>query len=131
MIPGPYGPRASDWWLLKHADKGFLRRSGALSRELRLESGELATYDKASPHRIQRWLSIAPRIGNDIFIKLFGHGAYEENAAYLLGGGLDCVYGGVAQECRRRDWDFYFVSTWEMFQAVEALRLRRDPLSAT
>lgn len=130
MIPGPFGPRATDWWLLERSTKPFLQRYRALIHELRLENGELATYDRPSPHRVQRWLSLAPRIGNDIFIKLFGHGAYEENSQFLLGGALDQVYDGLAQECRRRDWDFYFVSTWEMFQAVEALRLRRDPVSA-
>ncbi|SRR5260221_529437 len=59
-----------------------------------------STHDPASRHRVRRWLALAPRIGEDIFVKLFAHGAQEEDAAYLLGGGLEQMYGWIKEECR-------------------------------
>ena len=61
MITGPFG----------------LRWRGRLKP--RLEIGELASYDPPTPYRVGRWLDLAPRMGNDLFIKLFSHGAQERN----------------------------------------------------
>ena len=60
MIPGPLGLR----W-----------------RERRIERGEIAGYDMPTAYRIARWLAIAPRVGNDIFIKLFTHGARSKSGS--------------------------------------------------
>ena len=38
-----------------------------------------------------------------------------------LGGALEKLYSLVAAECRSRGWDYHFVSTWEMYQAVTAI----------
>ena len=48
--------------------------------KLQLENGDLASYRPPSPARVRAWLSLAPRIGEHAFIKLFAHGAQEANA---------------------------------------------------
>jgi hypothetical protein len=103
MIPGPLGLRWTERLMP------------------RMENGEIAHQDLPTPYRIQRWLDLAPRIGSDIFIKLYTHGAQERNSkALLLEGGLDRLYALLPQECRRRGHELHYVSTWEMRQAVVA-----------
>jgi hypothetical protein len=103
MIPGPLG----------------LRWAERLSP--RMETGELAGYDLPSAYRVKRWLDLAPRIGNDIFVKLFSHGTQERNSsALLLQGGFDSLFSLMEEGCRERGHDLRYVSTWEMRQAVDA-----------
>ena len=103
MIPGPLGLRWTERWIP------------------RLESGELAHQDLPTPYRVRRWLDLAPRIGNSVFIKLYAHGALEKNAAaLLLHGGLDTLFELLSRQCARCGHELRYVSTWEMRQAVEA-----------
>ena len=102
MIPGPLGIRWSDRLIP------------------RLETGEVASQDLPTAYRVRRWLELAPRIGSDIFIKLYTHGAQERNsAALLLKGGLDRLFTLLAEGCRQRGHKLTYVSTWEMRQAVD------------
>jgi hypothetical protein len=103
MIPGPLG----------------LRWVGRIMP--RMETGELASYDLPTAYRVERWLDLAPRIGGNIFIKLFTHGAQERHSSVLLlGGGLDRLFALLAEGCRWRGYALRYVSTWEMRQAVDA-----------
>jgi len=111
MIPGPLGV---NW-----------RGRGRLLP--RLETGELAAHDPSTRDRCRSWLRLAPRIGADVFIKLFSHGAQERNAAALLGGELDRCLEGLRSECERRGNQLFFASAWEMWLAVEAVRCLADP----
>ena len=87
----------------------------------RMESGEIAHQDLPTLYRVQRWLDLAPRIGNNIFIKLSTHGTQERNSkALLLNGGLDKLFEVLSQECRRVGHELHYVTTWEMRQAVDA-----------
>ena len=81
MIPGPLGIR----WAERFVP--------------RIEKGEIAGYDLPSRYRVQRWLDCAPRIGEDIFIKLFTHGTQERNSSALLSGGLDALFEALQAEC--------------------------------
>lgn len=102
MIPGPIGIRWKDRLVP------------------RLETGELAHQDWPTAYRIRRWLDLAPRIGPDIFIKLYTHGAQEMNAkALLVDGLLARLFELLPRECRRRGAELHYVSTWEMRQAVD------------
>jgi hypothetical protein len=102
MIPGPLGLR----WGERLAP--------------RLENGELASQDLATPYRVGRWLDLAPRIGRNIFIKLHAHGAWDRNAEALLRqGGLDGLFQLLPEVCRRYGHELRYVSTWEMRQAVD------------
>ena len=101
MIPGPLGLRWFDRLLP------------------RMEHGEIAHQDLPTAYRVRRWLSLAPRIGRNVFIKLYAHGAHEKNSAALLHGGLDRLFELLPLECRRQGHELHYVSTWEMRQAVD------------
>lgn len=111
MIPGPMGFR-------------FGERLAP-----RVEAGELAHQDLATPYRVSRWLELAPRIGPDIFLKLHAHGANDLNLrAMLAPGGLDLLFDLLAAECARRGYEWYSVSAWEMRQAVDAAARMANPV---
>jgi hypothetical protein len=102
MIPGPIGPR----W-----EPGRWRP--------KLEAGELAHRDPATPRRVRGWLDMAPRVGADIFLKLHTHGTQERTRAALLGGVLDETFRLIADECRRRGIALHFATAWDLREAVE------------
>lgn len=110
MIPGPLGIRWRSRW------------------QPRLEQGELASYDPPTSYRAKRWLDLSPQFGEDIFVKLFTHGTQERHSQLLLQEGLEHVFACVAGEARSRHCEIYFVSAWEMYLAIEALRCRFDPV---
>jgi len=114
MIPGPLG---FNW----------LGRRRWLAP--RVETGELAASNPPTRHRARLWSRYAPHLAGNIFIKLFTHGAQEKNADVLLKGGLDLVFDSLQAECAERQWQLHFVSAWQMWQAIEAVRQQRDPLT--
>lgn len=103
IIPGPLGLR----W-----------RERLLPR---IEKGEIACYDPPTAYRFRRWLELAPRLGEHVFIKLFTHGAQDRNSEPLLGGGLSKLLRFAAEECDRRGLNLRFVSTWQMYRTVAAI----------
>jgi hypothetical protein len=109
MIPGPIGIRWKDRLLP------------------RLETGELAANNVATPYRVKRWIDLAPRIGTDVFIKLFTHGAQEQNSAALLSGELENAFNLLVADAARRNCALHFVSAWQMYLAIDAIRQRRRP----
>jgi hypothetical protein len=117
MIPGPLTLNVREW-----------------RRPLvpRLEVGELAGNCQPTRHRVTLWRRAAPRIGEDLFVKLFAHGAPEKNAVPLLAedGVLDRTLRYLADDCRRRGTQLFFVSAWHMSVAIHALRQGLDPLHA-
>jgi len=102
MIPGPFGIR----W--------------AQRLKPRIEHSELCSYDPATEYRVRRWLELAPRIGDDIFLKLYTHGTQERHSDYLLQGGLELTLSLLTAECWRAGLDLHFSTAWEMRQAVDA-----------
>jgi hypothetical protein len=87
----------------------------------RVETGEAAGYDMPSPARVSRWFDLAPAIGEDIFIKLYTHGAAERNLEPLLNGGLRNLFSWIAEEAERRSMEFRWATAWQMYQAIDAL----------
>jgi hypothetical protein len=116
MIPGPLGVNVREW---------------TRPRIPRLECGEIAGHALPSRHRVKLWMRTAPRIGGDLFLKLFAHGAPEKNAIPLLreDGILDRVLEYLADECRERHAQLLYVSAWQMWRAIEAVRHLEHPLS--
>lgn len=112
IVPGPL---AVSW-----GDRG--------RRAPRLETGELAGNYAPTPKRIRLWLDYAPRIGGDVFVKLFTHGTQERNSRLLLHGGLDNCFAFLREETQKLGAKLYYVTAWQMWQAIEALRLQRNPL---
>ncbi|HZL27443.1 MAG TPA: hypothetical protein VFC39_13040 [Acidobacteriaceae bacterium] len=91
-----------------------------------LEAGELAAHAEPIAYRVKRWLDLAPRLGDDIFLKLFAHGAREDNAAVLLGndsrpGTLGPMFRWISEAAQRHNLELHWTSAFDMFQAVDAL----------
>jgi hypothetical protein len=87
----------------------------------RLEAGELAGYDLPTPARVRRWFDLAPTIGEDLFLKLYTHGAPERNFEPLLNGGLGNLFHWIAEEAERRGIELHWATAWQMYQAAHAL----------
>lgn len=103
MIPGPL---ALNW---------RERKAGLIPR---IEVGELAWHNPVTAARARLWLDYAPRLGGDIFVKLFAHGAPERQAKALLGGGLETALRILREQCRQQQLELRFASAWEAAQAV-------------
>ena len=70
----------------------------------RVETGEIGYQDPPSAYRIRRWMELAPRIGNDIFIKLYAQrrpGA-EFRGSAAPGRARPAVYATGGSMWRRR-----------------------------
>jgi hypothetical protein len=87
----------------------------------RLESGELAGYDQPTKCRVEYWLKIAPRVGDDLFLKLYTHGAQERNYEPLLRRGLADMYMWLAEQAAELKLEIHWCTAWEMYQAVTHL----------
>ena len=92
----------------------------------RLETGEIAGYDLPTPARVRGWFNLAPTIGDDLFIKLYTHGAREENLEPLLGDALGKMFHWLKEEADRRGMEIRWATAWQMYQAAEALMDARD-----
>jgi hypothetical protein len=86
----------------------------------RIEHSELCSYDPVTEYRVRRWLELAPRIGEDIFLKLYTHGTQERHSQYLLEGGLEHTLTLITKACQRSGLYLHFSTAWEMRQAVDA-----------
>lgn len=114
MITGPLGLRFSERFLP------------------RVETGEIAGYDLPTPSRVTQWFDLAPMIGDDLFIKLYTHGAPERNLEPLLNGGLANLYRWLAEEADRRGVEIHWATAWQMYQRIdELIRTDRAPGSAS
>lgn len=117
MIPGPLALNLREW------------RTPLVPR---LEVGELGGHCWPTPHRVSLWARVAPRLGEDLFIKLFAHGAPEKNAEPLLAddGALDRTMRYLREEASRLGAQLMFVSAWQMWLAIDAIRRGANPLPA-
>jgi hypothetical protein len=93
----------------------------------RLETGEIAGYDMPTPARVRQWLDLAPTIGDDLFLKLYTHGAQERNLEPLLDEGLANLYCWLAEEADRRGIEIHWATAWQMYQAADAVINGREP----
>jgi len=92
----------------------------------RVETGEIAGYDMPTPARVAQWFDLAPRIGDDLFVKLYTHGAPEKNLQPLLNDGLGNLFRWVAEEADRRGIELHWATAWQMYQAADSL-IHRPP----
>ncbi len=97
----------------------------------RLETGEIAGYDLPTPARVRQWFDLAPTIGEDLFLKIYTHGAPERNMEPLLGGGLANLFRWVAEEAARRGIEVHWTTAWQMYRAADALIRGCNPASET
>jgi len=92
----------------------------------RLEAGEYARSAKPTQYRVKRWLDLAPRIGEDIFLKLYGHTAREDNAATMLGTDTKApmftpMFEWIHEAAQQQNFELRWVSAFDMFKAVDNL----------
>jgi len=87
----------------------------------RVETGEIAGYDMPTPSRVRQWFDLAPTIGDDLFLKLYTHGAQERNLEPLLGGGLGNLFRWLKEEAERRDMEIHWATAWQLYQAAHGL----------
>lgn len=85
-----------------------------------LEVGELAGHAPVTPDRIAAWLRVAPRLGQDLFVKLHTHGAPEKNAGPLLGHDLEALFTGLRATCTARGWGLRFATAWDLAQRIHS-----------
>jgi hypothetical protein len=116
MIPGPL---ALNW----HS-----RKFGVLPR---LETGELAASNPVTRERVRIWLKYAPRIAGDAFIKLFAHGAREDNSSWLLDRDLDLTFQLLRDECARMGSSLQYVTAWKMRNTVESACFQRESANSS
>ena len=94
----------------------------------RLETGEIAGYNMPTPARVRQWFDLAPTIGEDLFLKLFTHGATDRNLEPLLNGGLANLFQWIAEEATRRGIEIHWTTAWQMYQAADALIHGRESI---
>ncbi len=95
----------------------------------RLETGEIAAYDLPAPSRVRQWFDLAPTIGDDLFIKLYAHGAPDRNREPLLNGGLANLFRWLHEEADQRGIEIHWATAWQMYQAADALMRGSKPSS--
>ena len=93
----------------------------------RVETGEIAGYDMPTPSRVRQWFDLAPTIGDDLFLKLYTHGAPERNLEPLLNGGLGNLFRWLNEEAERRGMEIHWATAWQMYQAAHGLIQGRIP----
>jgi hypothetical protein len=103
MIPGPL---ALNW---KQRSHGVAPR---------IEVGELAAHNPVTLERVRLWLAHAPRVGNNVLLKLFAHGALERNAEALLLRHLDRSFSLLRAETSRRGWSLHYSTAAELAAEV-------------
>jgi hypothetical protein len=87
----------------------------------RVESGEIAGYDLPTPSRVRQWFDLAPAIGDDLFLKLYTHGAQERNLEPLLSGGFANLFRWIAEEADRRSLEVHWVTAYGVYSAINDL----------
>jgi hypothetical protein len=97
----------------------------------RVECGEIAEYDRPSPSRARQWFDLAPTIGDDLFLKLYTHGAHVRNLEPLLNGALESLFGSIADEAARRGIELHWATAWQMYQAADALIHGRNSVAVS
>jgi hypothetical protein len=120
----PVVPRSEPWGdlLMVPGPLGF--RFGEPGRRIpRIEMGEISGYDLPTRFRARGWLDLAPRVGENIFIKLHTHGTQDRNSGPLLGGGLDTLCSALEAECATAGIELRYATAWQTVQAIGAGRL--------
>jgi hypothetical protein len=74
-----------------------------------------------TPERVRLCLQSAPRIGGDVFLKFFAHGAPERDAEALLGQDLPLVLQELERLSRERGFALHYVAAWETRRALDAI----------
>ena len=87
----------------------------------RLENGMLAALQPPTAQRLAAWLRAGVSVRGRpewLFIKLYTHGAREDNMAVLLGPAMQQFHHALHDLAAQRGFEFYYVTAREMAQLV-------------
>lgn len=118
----------------KNSREGLLMVQGPLmlnwqSRKLgifpRIENSEISYSSMITPERMELWRRANIHIGGRpeyVFIKLYTHGCQDDNARYMLSGGLDSMFSYFRDNYNNGD-DFmtHYVTSREMVNVINAV----------
>ncbi|MCS7314422.1 MAG: hypothetical protein RMI94_02915 [Bryobacterales bacterium] len=90
-----------------------------------LENGEIGGHRPLSRRRVKAWLRLAPRLGDEAFLKLFTHGTQERHREPFFRGELDRLFELLIEECQRKRVELRFATAWQLYLAAERLILGR------
>lgn len=99
----------------------LLIRQSSLWSKPRLENGNIASSQPPSLARLDDWLRAGVTVQGRpdwLFIKLYTHGAQENNSAVLLGPGMQAFHQALRQHSARNEFSYYYVTAREMAQLV-------------
>ena len=97
----------------------------ALARKglgVRIENGAITGDDPASGSRVATWIRQGIHVEGRpewIFVKVHTHGAIENTAASLLGGGGRALHGAL-REVMHRGWKLHYVTARELYNVARA-----------
>lgn len=117
--PGP-----TDDLLLIQGPLAPFVRSGKIGPRPAMDDGDLASYRRYSPTRLDRWVRTGVHVAgrpDRVFIKLHTHGAPDANREALLGTDLEAMFSDA--EARYNDgkrYRLHYVTAREMFNIVKA-----------
>lgn len=98
----------------------------------RIDAAEISADAPPTAARVRLWerASVTVRGATDhLFIKVHTHGAEEQAAQALLGGGLDTLWTELERQFRDRPgYSLHYVTAWEMVQIAKRLCQRLDPV---
>jgi len=97
----------------------------------RIEKGEVAGYDLSSPLSGPAVARLCTARRPRHFHQAV-HRMARRNEIYRLSSRVGSIRSSrqFQAECGHRDWPFFYVSCWEMYQAIDAIRRRKDPVVA-
>jgi hypothetical protein len=118
------GEVLDDRVLMIEGPLALARREGRM--RVRLEYGALQAVDPPSPSRVKTWVDQNIHIEGRpewVFVKVYTHGAPEDQAASLLGAGGHALHHTLTSRYNDgKEWNLHYVTALEMYNiAIAAL----------
>lgn len=90
----------------------------------KIENGEIAHHNPPTPERIDLWINQRIHVKGMpewVFIKVYTHGAQEENMNFLLNGGLNMLYSHLNERYNDgKEYLLHYVTAWEIYNIIKA-----------
>jgi hypothetical protein len=100
----------------------YNRKMGILPQ---IENGELSSSNPPSPRRVDLWIRQSIHVkgkANSVFVKVYTHGAKEENMVMLLDSGLETIFAYLEDKYNDgSNYRLFYVTAWEMYNKIKSL----------
>ena len=90
----------------------------------RIENGDFSCSAKFNYTRLHLWIDADVGVQGSpdhVFVKLYTHGCQEQNAGYLLNGGLRDLYKELERFSYQEDMAVHFVTARELVNVVKSI----------